>query len=158
MLASWGRWVYRFRWWVADRFGAFPGARRLADKRGGHLESVIIPANSESARALDLIKKELPPILPSFGLIFRSPILQATDPAFRAEVERAVAPLRNDPRVASVRTAYDGAEVDSRLHFRGMGTARLSRWRSGINREPDKADDGHLSGVTRQSAFRYDWR
>jgi RND superfamily putative drug exporter len=111
MLASWGRWVYRFRWWVViiSVLSLVPAAWLVSE--GGHLVSVISPANSESERALDLIKKELPPAFPSFGLIFRSPNLAATEPAFKAEVERAVAPLRADPRVESVRTAYHGGKV-----------------------------------------------
>ena len=76
-----------------DHFGAFPGPAAWLTSQGGHLDSVIIPANTNSARALDLMKKELPPALPYFGLIFRSQSLRATDPAFQAEVERAVAPL-----------------------------------------------------------------
>ena len=114
MLISWGLWVYRFRWWVLIISVLSLGPAAWLTSQGGHLDSVIIPANTKSARALDLIKRELPPTLPDFGLIFRSPTLLATDPAFQAEVERAVTPLRNDPHVASVRTAYDGAAVDSR--------------------------------------------
>ena len=114
MLASWGRWVYRFRWWVLIISVLSLGPAAWLTSQGGHLGSVIIPANTKSARALDLIKRELPPTLPSFGLIFRNPSLLATDPAFQAEVERAVTPLRNDPRVANVHTTYDAGEVNSR--------------------------------------------
>ncbi len=114
MLTSWGLWVYRFRWWIVIISVLSLGPAAWLTSQGGHLDSVIIPANTESTRALDLIKGELPPTLPHFGLIFRSQSLFATDPAFRAEFERAVTPLRNDPHVASVRTVYDGAAVDSR--------------------------------------------
>jgi RND superfamily putative drug exporter len=112
MLASWGLCVYRFRWWVLiiSVLSLVPAV--WLTSQGGHLESAMIPGNTESARALDLVKKELPPSLPSFGLIFRSPALRADDPAFGEEVQRAVEPLCNDPRVASVRTAYDGAVAD----------------------------------------------
>ena len=81
---------------------------------GGYLESVIIPSNTKSAQALDLIKKELPPMLPDFGLIFRSPTLSASDPAFQSEVRQALEPLRKDPHVASVSTPYNRPEVNSR--------------------------------------------
>ena len=111
-MASWGLWVYRFRWWVLIISVLSLGPAAWLTSQGGHLESVIIPANTESARALNLMKKELPPSLPFFGLIFRSPTLRANDGTFRAEVQRVLAPLRNDPRVASVRTAYDGDAVD----------------------------------------------
>ncbi len=81
--------------------------------QGGYLESVIVPSNSKSAQALDLIKRELPPMLPNFGLIFRSPTLSASDPAFQSEVRQALEPLRKDPHVASVSTPYNGPEVNS---------------------------------------------
>lgn len=115
MLSSWGRWVYRFRWWIViiSLLSLVPAVWLTI--QGGHLESVIDPPNSESGRALRLMEKELPASLPSFGLVFRSPTLMATDQAFRAEVERAIAPLRSDPRVASVRTAYNGVKIRSRL-------------------------------------------
>ncbi|MDR3567814.1 MAG: MMPL family transporter [Syntrophobacteraceae bacterium] len=114
MLASWGRWVYRFRWWVVvvSVLSLVPAAWLAYE--GGHLEAVAVVANSESARALDLMKKELPPSYPSFGLIFRSPSLKAGDPEFKAGVEQALAPLRGDPLVQSIRTAYDGAKLERR--------------------------------------------
>jgi RND superfamily putative drug exporter len=114
MLATWGRWVYRFRWWVLIISVLSLGPAAWLTSHGGRLESAIIPTHTESARALNLMERELPPSLPSFGMIFRSALLQSTDPTFKAEIERALAPLRDDPRVASVLTVYDGAEVDSR--------------------------------------------
>jgi RND superfamily putative drug exporter len=104
---KWGLWVYRFRVWVliGSALSLLPAA--WLTSRGGRLESVIIPADTSSGRAIELIKNELPPTNPYFGLIFDSKSLQATDPRFKTEVERALAPLRNDPQVASVRTAFD---------------------------------------------------
>ncbi len=114
-MKAWGLWVYRFRWWVLiiSVLTLVPAA--LLTIRGGYLDSVVIPANTSSSRALDLIKKELPPTPPSFGLILQSQSLRATDPIFKAEVERALAPLRNAPRVASVRTPYDTGTADPTL-------------------------------------------
>ncbi|SPF39046.1 MMPL domain protein [Syntrophobacter sp. SbD1] len=114
MLATWGRWVYRFRWWVLIISVLSLGPAAWLTSQGGRLESAIIPTHTESARALNLMERELPPSLPSFGMIFRSASLRSTDPTFKAEVERTLAPLHDDPYVASVLTAYDGAEVDSR--------------------------------------------
>jgi RND superfamily putative drug exporter len=101
-VTSWGGWIYRFRWWilVISALSLVPAVWLTI--KGGNLESVIIPSNTESAQALDLIKKELPPMLPYFGLIFRSSTLYASDPAFHAEVERALKPLLNDPDVDSI--------------------------------------------------------
>ncbi len=111
MLSSWGRFVYRFRWWIAiiSLLSLLPSV--WLTMRGGHLESVMNPTGSQSARALQLMKEQLLPSRPSFGLVFRSPTLKASDPAFKAAVERAIAPLRKDPLVASVDTAYKGSEI-----------------------------------------------
>ena len=101
---------------------------------------MFVPGNTESGRALDLTKRELPRTLPSFGLIFRSPSLRATDPAFQAEVERAVTPLRNDPHVANVRTAYDAAVADSRSISRD-GRSTIAT----VELKDDSADDTVLA-------------
>ena len=115
MLTTWARLIYRFRWWVilASCLSLAPAA--WLTSRGGHLESIIIPSNTKSAQALDLMKRQLPPEFPSFGLILRSQALKAADPAFRLEVQRALAPLRKDPHVASVTTAYEGPRLNPRL-------------------------------------------
>ena len=155
MLAAWGRWVYRFRWLVLIISVLSLGPAALLTSQGGRLESAIIPTDSESARALDLMKEELPPSLPSFGLIFQSPSLQAIDPTFEAEVERAVAPLRDDPRVASVHTAYDKAVADSRSISRDGRSTIVKVEIKDHTAGPDHAGDGHLPEITRQSAFRY---
>ena len=114
MLAAWGRWVHRFRWWMLI-ISVLPMAPAVwLMGHGGRLDTGFVLTNSESGRALDLMRRELPRTPASFDLIFRSPTLRATDPAFRVEFERAVAALRNDPRVAHVRTAYDAAAADPR--------------------------------------------
>ena len=114
MLRSWALFVFRFRWWIIGfSILSFAPAAWLTSQ-GGRLQSVIIPSNTKSAQALDLIKKELPPVLPSFGLILRSPTLTAADPAFEQEVRRALEPLRKDPHVASVVTAYEGSRLNPR--------------------------------------------
>ncbi len=114
-MKSWGLLVYRFRWWVLiiSVLTLVPAA--LLTIRGAYLDSVIIPTNTTSSQALNLMKKELPPTSPSFGLIFQSQSLRATDPIFKAEVERAVAPLRTDPQVSTVRTPYDAGVADPTL-------------------------------------------
>lgn len=114
MLRAWARFVFRFRWWiiVVSILSLAPAA--WLTSQGGPLQSVIIPTNTKSAQALALIKSELSPLLPSFGLILRSPILTAAQPAFEQEVRRALAPLRKDPHVASVTTAYEGYRLNPR--------------------------------------------
>src|SRR5207253_3957042 len=64
----------------------------------------------EAARASRLINQQLStgqPAGTSFLLVFRSESRSAGDPAFRAEVESALAPIRDDARVSSVHTPYN---------------------------------------------------
>jgi len=70
--------------------------------RGGTLEAGTILTTTESGRAAALISRELPGQPVSFDLILSSPALSATDRAFRSEVNRALAPLRADARVARI--------------------------------------------------------
>ena len=112
MLAGWGRCVHRFRSavLVLCLLSLAPSLWLIA--RGGRLATTDVPTTTESGRALDLIGRELPGRPPSFSLIFASPRLSARDAAFRQEVERALAPLRSDPRVARVVTPYDPPAYD----------------------------------------------
>ena len=107
VLARWGRLVYRARWTVLALSGLALLASLWVIHVGGRLDPPDIPAETESGRARRLLEKELPTQPSSFSLIFSSATGQALDPAFRDEVERALEPLRRDPRVARVRTAYD---------------------------------------------------
>jgi uncharacterized membrane protein YdfJ with MMPL/SSD domain len=107
VLARWGRLVYRARWTVLALSGLALLASLWVIHVGGRLDPPDIPAETESGRARRLLEKELPTQPSSFSLIFSSSTRQALDPAFRDEVERALAPLRRDPRVARVHTAYD---------------------------------------------------
>jgi RND superfamily putative drug exporter len=107
MLAGWGRLVHRFRLAIIalSLLSLVPSLWLIF--HGGRLATTDIPTTTESGRALDLIGRELPGRPPSFSFIFSSAARSAQDPAFRQEVERAVAPLRRDARVARVLTAYD---------------------------------------------------
>src|SRR6266852_242677 len=112
MLAGWGRLVHRFRLVIIalSLLSLVPSLWLIF--HGGRLATTDIPTTTESGRALDLIGRELPGRPPSFSFIFSSPTRFAQDPAFRQEVERAVAPLRRDERVARVLTAYDPPVYD----------------------------------------------
>ena len=113
MLASWGRFVHRFRFAVVALSVATLAPSLWLIAHGGRLATADVPTTTESGRALDLIGRELPGRPPSFSFIFSNPTLSAKDPAFRREVERAVAPLRSDERVARVVTAYDPPVYDA---------------------------------------------
>jgi putative drug exporter of the RND superfamily len=135
-LARWGRLVYRGRWLVlaASALSLLAAVPVILTRPS--LDPPDIPAETESGRALRLIGQDLAAKPPSFTLVFSSPTLSARDPVFRSEVERAVAPLARDRRVARVRTAYDGLpggfSRDGRralavveLHGRASGFASL---------------------------------
>src|SRR5262249_41181614 len=106
-LARWGRFVHRARWTVLGLSVLCLVASLWVIHAGGPLHPPDIPTDTASGRARRLLEKQLQGQPPSFSLIFSSKSKQALDPAFRDEVERALAPLRRDPRVARVRTAYD---------------------------------------------------
>jgi RND superfamily putative drug exporter len=136
VLARWGRLVYRARWLVLIVSALSLGAAIPVILARAPLDPPDIPAETESGRALRLIGGELAARPPSFSLIFSSPTLSARDPAFRREVERALAPLARDARVARVRTADGGLpgaiSRDGRralavveLHGRATGFASL---------------------------------
>src|SRR5437879_8569971 len=112
VLARWGRFVHRARWPVLTLSGLSLCVSLWLIHVGGRLDPPDVPAETESGHARRLIERELPGQPPSFSFIFSSQTLSARDPVFRDEVERALAPLRRDPRVARVRTAYDAPGGD----------------------------------------------
>src|SRR5438876_8848315 len=116
MLAAWGRFVFRHRWWVFGVSGLLLVASVFVAAQGGKLESGGLITTSESGRASQLIERELPRSGGStFTLIFSGPTLDAKSPEFRAAVEAALSPLRADRRVASIVTPYDGTLPDSTM-------------------------------------------
>lgn len=113
MFAAWGRFVHRRRWPVLIVSGLLLALSMVIAAQGGKLEAGGFVETAESGRASRLVEKELPSAGGStFTLIFSSDRLMATDPEFRAAVEGALAPLRTDPRVATIQTPYDGSVPD----------------------------------------------
>ena len=111
---AWGRFVHRFRWAIVVLAVAplLPALGLVL--RGGTLDTSVVPVTTESGRAAELIVQELPRAA-SFELIFSHPTRSASDPAFREDVARALEPLRRDPRVARIATAYDRSPLDRSL-------------------------------------------
>ncbi|HEV8472586.1 MAG TPA: MMPL family transporter [Methylomirabilota bacterium] len=114
MLGAWGHAVHRLRWWLVS-LALLPLAPWLWVTNGGRLDESVVPPEMESVRAVRLLDEELAPRPPSFGLIFTSATLRASDPAFREAMLRALAPLRADRRVTRIRTPYDGPRPDPQL-------------------------------------------
>jgi putative drug exporter of the RND superfamily len=108
MFAAWGHLVFRFRWAFLIVSAALMAVSVVVSASGGDLKSGGIIQTSESGRAATLIQNELPRSSgTSFTVVFASQTLTATDPAYKAAVDKALAPIRSDPRVQSVLTAFD---------------------------------------------------
>ena len=91
---------------------------------GSDLELNARPPVTEAVRAVDLIDQELPARPPTIGFVFSHPSLRATEPAFREAVQRALAPLKSDPGVARIRTAWDTQPPDATRLSRDVGDGR----------------------------------
>jgi RND superfamily putative drug exporter len=113
MFAAWGRFVYRRRWPVLAISGLLLIASAFVVAQGAKLQSGGFIETSESGRASRLIERELPRAGGgTFTLLFSSDTLAGTSAEFRAAVDAAIAPLRADPRVATIVTPYDGSAPD----------------------------------------------
>jgi putative drug exporter of the RND superfamily len=99
--------TFRFRWplLVLSLVPLAPAAWVLLG--GDVLDMRVTPPASEAVRAVEIMDRELPARPHTIGFVFTHPTLSVTDPAFRAAVEQALAPLRKDKRVTRVRTAWD---------------------------------------------------
>ena len=113
MFEAWGRFVHRHRWPVLAASALLLGLSIAGLRFGGALTNSS-PARSELeyARASKLISSQIVQSTSTggdqFDVLFSSPSLKVSDPAFRSAVEDALAGIRLDPRVAKVSTPYDG--------------------------------------------------
>ena len=117
MFATWGRFVYRFRWVVLAASILSIAAVIFSMQYGGRLGTgeFSAPEGTESGRVEDLLDEEVAKSPPSFMLIFGDEDEKATDPAFSDGVKRALEPLEDDERVTAVRTAYENGAVDETM-------------------------------------------
>jgi RND superfamily putative drug exporter len=143
VFAVWGRLVYRWRWATLGVSSALLAVSAVALMSGGSLTNGNSTGDEvEAARADNLINRELSsgqPSVSSFLLIFAGRGA-AADPAFRSDVEAALAPIEHDPRVLAVHTPYnapsaaaaqalfskDGREALVRVEIRSQGAQAVS--------------------------------
>jgi len=115
VFARWGRFVYRFRWATLVASGLVLGISVAGLLMGGTLTSGgPLTSNLEAAKAGNLITKELgsgTPVTSNFVLIFSSPTLSVGDAAFKDAVESALAPIKSDPRIATIVTPYNAPDA-----------------------------------------------
>src|SRR5579864_1347645 len=113
MFALWGRFVYRWRWPMLGLSIVLLGLSIYGLTQGAPLGTGNSAGNTiESDRAATLINQQLGSGKTSganFLLIFGSTTRSATDPAFRADVESALAAIKNDPRVTAIVSPYDSS-------------------------------------------------
>src|SRR5438477_851579 len=114
MFASWGRFVYRYRWATLPGSAVLVAVSIAGLLMGGTLTSGgRLTSNLESARAASLTSSELPSSskqTSTFLLLFRSDSLTAKDPAFKSAVGDALAPIQGDPRINKLIDPYNAAD------------------------------------------------
>ena len=93
---------------------------------GGRFDSTLVPRETESGQALHLMQRDLLARPLAFHLIFQHPTLPVSHPTVQAEISRTLAPLRDHPRVAAVRTAWDTASIDRERVSRDQRFTRVS--------------------------------
>src|SRR3984893_3971971 len=107
MFASWGRLVYRIRWFTLVVSLLFlAGSAIVLTTLRPPPPSVSSSLATQSARANDLISQQTPQNAPTIDFVFSSASLQANDPAFQSAVQSALAPLQSDSRVKGISTPY----------------------------------------------------
>ena len=113
MFAAWGRFVHRRRWPVLAVSALLLVASGWIAASGAKLQSGGFIETSDSGRASRLIEHELPTAGgATFTLVFSSDRLTVTDAAFGDAVGEALRPLREDPRVVTIVSPFDGSAAD----------------------------------------------
>ena len=113
MFAAWGRFVHRRRWPVLAVSALLLVASGWIAASGARLQSGGFIETSDSGRASRLIEHELPTAGgATFTLVFSSDRLTVTDAAFGDAVGEALRPLREDPRVVTIVSPFDGSAAD----------------------------------------------
>jgi RND superfamily putative drug exporter len=113
MFASWGRFVYRYRWATLVGSGVLLAISIAGLLMGGTLTSGgPLTSNLESAKAGNLITSELgaAKTTSNFVLLFTSKTESVSDPAFKAAVTAALAPIEADSRISSIVTPYNAPD------------------------------------------------
>ncbi|TME95185.1 MAG: MMPL family transporter [Chloroflexi bacterium] len=113
MFAAWGRFVHRRRWPVLAVSALLLVASGWTAASGAKLQSGGFIETSDSGRASRLIEHELPTAGgATFTLVFSSDRLTVTDAAFGDAVGEALRRLRQDPRVVTIVSPFDGSAAD----------------------------------------------
>src|SRR5262252_6801562 len=157
MFAWWGRVVYRWRWPILVLSIALLGGSIYSLMTGGALSSGNSNGSTlEAARAARLINEQLSTGTTggaNFLLIFSSPDQLATDPAFQTEVENALAPIKDDPRVTDIITPYTADPSTARAFVSNDGHKALVRVHIKSEGEQARADYTALRAAVHPSGL-----
>ncbi len=112
MFASWGRFVYRFRWATLVGSALVLGVSVVALLTGAPLASnnsfgANLPAGQAAKLINDQILAQQGAPGSSMTLLFSSSTMSVTDPAYQSAVKSALTALSNDSRVSALHTPYD---------------------------------------------------
>ena len=113
MFASWGRFVYRFRWATLIFSAALLGVSLVSLLQGGTLLSGgPLTSNLEAFQAYRLMNSEFnststKAATSTVDFIFKSDTAQVPDPSYKDAVLAALAPLHSDSRVVSFTSPYN---------------------------------------------------
>ena len=106
-MASLAAIVVRYRWWVIGAWAlVFVASAPLAPRVTGALKQGFGEVDTESRLAMRHMVDELGLAESGVTLVFSSDTLEVSDPAYVAEMEDAVAPLREIPEVSRIVTFY----------------------------------------------------
>jgi len=116
VFARWGRFVYRFRWATLVVSGALLAISIALAIQGGTLTGGgPLRSKLESFQASQLTNDELNSgqsstiATSNFDLMFKSDSLSVSDQQYKDAVTAALAPIKEDPRVVSILTPYNGS-------------------------------------------------
>src|SRR5438132_443646 len=110
MFASWGRFVYRYRWATLASSGVLLAISIAGMLMGGTLTSGgPLTSNLESARAGNLVTSELATskVTSNFVLILPSKTQSVSDLAVKDALTAALAPIEGDPRISALVSPYN---------------------------------------------------
>src|SRR5260370_26019066 len=144
MFARWGRFVYRWRWATLVVSIVLLGGSIYGLLGGGTLGTGNSTSSTlEAGRASTLIDDQLSAGKTggsNFLLIFSNPDRLATDPVFQTELENALKPIQQDPRVTDIISPYtvDAATAHAFIsQNRHMALVRVAIKSEGEQARPD---------------------
>ena len=130
MFYQFGKLTVRFRWpiilfWAIVLILTIPFALRAASSlKGGFGE-----ADTESRRALDILRDDLGITESSMVVVFSSESLNARDPRYADEVQRILSPMAEMPEVVDITTFYNstGSRMVSDDGYTTFSIVKLDR-------------------------------